>query len=304
MCFMKLQISLSIIMLIFLISCAPGEKYEQEEEVIQKQNEKDIESQETRGKLTVFFFDVGQGDMTLLETPNGKYILIDCGSRTMGEGLAQLLLEQGVNKIDLIIATNPDADHIGGCIPILENIRVDMLLESELGKNTQTYKEYARIADLVTNHLYVIDDIPLEVDPSLDIQIFAAYDDVEQLSKDNEYSIVTKVTYKDTSFLFPGDCSEECEDILTNTEDLNVDILKAGHHGSRTSSGELFLAEVTPKSVIISSGDPSQYGFPHDETIERMYNAGVEEIYNTNIHGNIVLETDGKTYTIVTLNSQ
>jgi len=300
---MKFQICFSVFILFFLISCAPGEKYEQEQGMIQEPIEEGVKSPEVR-MLTVVFFNVGQGDMTLLETPNKKYILIDCGSRTMGEELANLLSTFNIGKIDAIIATNPDADHIGGCIPLLQSIPVDMVVESALGKDTRTYEEYAEIADTVSKRLYLEDDDLLEIDPDLDIMLFIAYDDQEQLSKDNEYSIVTKIKYGDISFLFPGDCSEECEGILTDTEDLNVDILKAGHHGSRTSSGELFLSEVTPKVVIISAGDPSQYGFPHDETIERMYNAGVEEIYNTNIHGNIVLETDGKTYTIVTLNSQ
>ncbi len=300
---MKLQISFIIFVLIFLISCVPSEKEKQEQEAIQEPIEKDIESPEAHGKLTVIFFDVGQGDMTLLETPNGKYVLIDCGSRTMGEGLADLLSTFNIRKLDAIIATNPDADHIGGCIPLLQSIPVDMVIESALGKDTRTYEEYAAIADTVSKRLYLEDDSSLEIDPDLNIRLFVAYDDQEQLSKDNEYSIVTKISYGDISFLFPGDCSEECEYILTNTEDLNVDILKAGHHGSRTSSGELFLEEVTPKVVIISAGDSSQYGFPHDETIERLDNAGVQEIYNTNTYGNIVLETDGRIYTIVTQNT-
>ena len=202
--------------------------------------------QGTNHNLQFHFIDVGQGDSSLIITPSGKTVLIDAGDEAHAKKVVSYIREQGIEKLDLVIATHPDADHIGGMDKVIKNF---------------------------------------------DIVIFAMPD---VSAKTNQYSIVAKIVYKDTSFILMGDATMENEvDIINNVPDIDIDVLKLGHHGSSTSSSDYFITKTSPNIAIISCGKNNKYGHPHQEVMRVLKKHGVTP-YRTDEMGDIVITSDGK----------
>ncbi len=247
--------------------------------------------------LTVNFLDVAQGDSILLEY-NGKAMLIDAGESDQGEVVSDYQKDQGISTLDYVVATHPHSDHIGGMDEILNGFQVEHFVDSGYPHTTQTYE----------NLLTTIDqkNIPFEVaqagqtidfDPAVDVEVLnpgTTYSDDL-----NENSVVLKVSYGKTSFLLMGDAGLETEErIMKAGYNIDSDILKVGHHASRSGSGASFISAVSPSVSIIEVGAGNDYGHPHAEILKRLQKAS--KVYRTDLDGTISVTTDGSTYAVTT----
>lgn len=247
--------------------------------------------------LQVHFIDVGQGDSILIQTPENKEnILIDAGPKEAGNRVVSYLKDHGVDKIHLLIATHPHEDHIGGLLEVLEHFPVQQVIDSGKRHNSNTYKKYLRIiaAKKIPFSIAKIESINLS--KGIEVRILGPIrHDYEDL---NNYSVVTKLVYGKTSFLFTGDMEKEAERDIAK-EDLQASILKVGHHGSRSSTSAQFLRRVKPEVAVISLGKDNDYGHPHEITLKKLSKVGVK-VYRTDINGTIDIISNGSTYSVKT----
>lgn len=244
------------------------------------------------GQLVVHYMDVGQADCTLIMLPTGENVLVDAGNREDKDYIINYLNNLGVKHIDAAVATHPHEDHIGAMQYVLANYDVDRLLMPDFDIDTNVY----------TNMLYAMEENDVEeviVTQPYNMEIgnitFEILAPVAQYNDANNNSIVFKMTYGEKAFLFTGDIEKEAErDILNSGADVKADVLKVAHHGSNTSSTADFLAEVNPDLAIIHVGIDNDYGLPNEETLKRLGNA---EILRTDLHGDIIVQCDGKNIT-------
>ena len=250
--------------------------------------------------LTVHFIDVGQGDSELIQF-NGKNVLIDGGTPEMGSRVESYLRGHGASSLDLVVATHPHDDHIGGLLTILNDLLVGQVLDSGQTHTSQTFENYLNLIDR-KNILFNTAERgqTIDLDPAIKIEVLSppathfAGDDL------NQNSVVLKVTYNKVSFLFMGDAGFVAENsIMAAGYDLKSDVLKVGHHGSSSASGSAFLAKVKPTSSIIEVGAGNDYGHPTSKTLSALTDTG-SKIYRTDTNGNIVVTTDGQTYSVST----
>jgi len=258
------------------------------------EDENDIFDNPTTGKLEVHFIDVGQGDSILIKTPS-KNILIDGGDR--GTTALNYIRNQGVNSLDYIISTHPHADHIGGLINVIQSIPVGEVIDPAVPHTTKTFEDYITLID--QKDIWFTEGrsgMTFDIGGGANMQIL--HPTAPSQSDLNNASIVIKLTFGNVSFLFAGDAEGSAESqILNRGNDLNSTILKVGHHGSKTSSTQAFLNAVKPEVAVIMCSKNNSYGHPHEETLSKL-SAGNAEIYRTDLHGNIVIITDGQTYSI------
>jgi len=249
--------------------------------------------------LTVHFIDVGQGDSELLQFA-GKNVLIDAGTQDMGPRVESYLRSHGVTNLALLVATHPHEDHIGGLLTVLNDFTVGQILDSGQEHTSQIFENYLKLIDQKNIPFSTAErGQTIDLDPRLKIEVLSPPatlfpDDL------NQNSIVLKVTYNKVSFLFMGDAGFVAENSITAAGyDLKSDILKVGHHGSSSASGPAFLRRVKPTSSIIEVGAANAYGHPTSKTLSALQNTGTK-IYRTDLDGNIVVTTDGLTYTVTT----
>ncbi|MEK5331303.1 MBL fold metallo-hydrolase [Lysinibacillus sp. FSL W8-0992] len=245
-------------------------------------------------EMRVHFFDVGQGDSILIESPNGKTMLVDGGVKGAGQQVVSYINELGIEKLDVVVATHPDADHIGGLIPVLNSIPIEQFYDSGKVHTSQTFEEMLSLIDS-NNIPYNVpktgDSIAL--DDELDVKVLNAN---ENASDNNDASIVLKVTYGNISFLLTGDAGVALEKEMLQ-QNVKATVLKAGHHGSNTSSSQSFIQEVQPEVTILSYGKDNKYGHPHAEVVERLQAIG-SKIYATAETGTVTVATDGVSYEV------
>jgi competence protein ComEC len=262
--------------------------------------------------LTIAFIDVGQGDSTLVILPNAKTLLIDGGERESSGKVLANLQEHGLSHIDVVVATHPHADHIGGLIDIIKNVYVGQVLDSGQVHTTQTFEDFLDAMDTKQISLKSVrEGDSINLDPTVKIDVLnppaGLPHGVDNEAEFNDNSVVLKLTYGEFSALLTGDMQErnEARLVFKNATALDAQVLKAGHHGSRTSSSSSFLNAVTPEVVIISLGAGNSYGHPHQEALDRLSAAGTEQIFRTDVDGTITLTTNGSSssdggYSIVT----
>ncbi len=241
--------------------------------------------------LRVYFLDVGQGDSTLIQTPAGENILIDAGNNDKGDEVVDYLNHLGVETIDIMIATHPDADHIGGLDTVLEAFKVKAVYAPKVSHTTNTYKDFLTA---VKNEKLQIKTAKAGVELKLqDVNaVFVA--PVGEYNDLNEWSAVLRLTYKDTVFLFTGDAEGKSEkDMLASRANLAADVLKVGHHGASTSSSKAFLDQVSPAYAVISAAYGNSYGHPTQETLDRLDDIDAA-VYRTDLQGTITAVSDGK----------
>lgn len=247
------------------------------------------------GTVEMHVINMGQGDCILFMAPEGN-ILFDAGKDTKAsEGAIKTYLDGlGIEKLDYLILTHPDEDHIGGADMIINTYSVGTVLMEEYtyGSFTEQY------SDLV-NALEEKDLTP--IDPSLDDEYsigdlhMKVLGPISTSSGKNDNSIVVRLDFGESSFLMTGDAEFKAEnEILARygSAELDCDVLKVGHHGGNTSSGAEFLAAITPDISLISCKANNSYGHPTKEVLNRL-NAVGTTIYRTDLHGSIVLRTDG-----------
>ncbi len=249
--------------------------------------------------LTAHFIDVGQGDSILLQF-NQTDILIDAGSQNMGPRVETYLRNQGVSDLDLVVSTHPHEDHIGGLVKILQDFPVEQVLDSGQPHSSQIFNTYLTLIDQ-KNITYTAAERGQKINLDPDISIDVLSPPQTLFAGDlNQNSIVLKVAYNNVSFLLMGDAGREAENsLISSGQDLKSDILKVGHHGSSSSSNYLFLNEVLPSISIISVGADNDYGHPTQQTLSALEDIG-STIYRTDTSGNIIVTTDGQSYSIST----
>lgn len=252
-------------------------------------------------EITVSFLDVGQADCTLI-TCGDTVIMVDAGEAGSAQTVINYLRNAGVEKIDCCIATHPHSDHIGAFPAVIEQFEVGDVIMPEIPKKiiptTTVYKRFLsavssdnveQVLPAAAGETYSYGEVDLEI-----LGPVTKYDDL------NAMSVVTKVTYGETSLLVTGDAEKESEqDILARFySDCSADLLKVGHHGSRTSTCEEWLAAVNPSFGVISCGEDNDYGHPHKQTLDRLENSGVK-YYRTDLLGNVIFKSDGKKFTLI-----
>lgn len=259
------------------------------------------------GELSVHQLNVGQGSSTLVIGPDGETILIDTGDwRDDGEDVIAYLEAQGVTRIDHLVTSHPDADHIGGHAAVIEHFEtehdgVGAVYDPGIASSSATYEEYLDAIETHNVTLYRTqagDSIPMS---GVDVQILAPPEGYVANKDSNENSIVLHLQFGASSFLLPGDGETASEEYLVETygDRLNSTVLAVGHHGSRSSTSEAFLEAVSPQAAVISSAYDSQYGHPHEEVLERLASDSVPT-YWTATHGTITFTSNGSTVTVAT----
>jgi len=245
-------------------------------------------------KLTVNYIDVGQGDSIFIQTPSGKTMLIDAGVPEMGNKVVNYIKSQGINKIDIIIATHPHSDHIGGIPAVIKNFEIGKVYAPKVTHTTKTYENFLNaVKDKGLKITSAKAGMDLDLGEGVTAKVLAPNKD--KYDNLNNYSVVVKITYKDTSFLFTGDAEKESEqEMLNKGYDLKADVLKIGHHGSSSSTTSAFLQAVSPKYAVISCGQGNSYGHPHKEIIEKLKSLNIT-VYRTDQQGTIIAVSDGKT---------
>lgn len=249
-------------------------------------------SQFVSGELQVHYIDVGQGDSTLI-TCGEHAMLIDAGENDKGTEIWSYLISQGVEKLDYVIGTHPDSDHIGGLDVIIYKFECGQIFMPDLSKDTKTYDDVIQTAK---NKSYKITQPEVGDKYSLGEAEFTIIAPNDDYSDANDASIGIFLTFGDTSFVFTGDAEGAEKDIVSNGIDIDADVYKAGHHGSRTSSCEELLKKVSPEYVVISCGENNSYGHPHAEILNYCI-ANKIPVYRTDKQGTIVAKSDGKKIT-------
>ncbi|MDR1774083.1 MAG: MBL fold metallo-hydrolase [Clostridioides sp.] len=255
--------------------------------------------------LVIDIIDVGQGDSILIQTPNNKNILVDGGDENSDRTVESYLRKKHIRTIDKIIVSHPDSDHIGGIDNVIEDFNVKSVYMSRQSKeyiqkeNATTDSSYSNLIKACNNKKIKINFLKkgdkLKIEDELNIQILSptAISDEPNLN-----SIVFYMNYKDKKFLFTGDAEKENEEEILNTYKLeDIDFLKVGHHGSKTSSSEEFIEKLTPDISVISCGYKNVYGHPHQTTIDTLKKVK-SKIYRTDEMGDLEFYSDGeKIYT-------
>ena len=243
--------------------------------------------------LTVHFIDVGQADCALLEC-GGEYMLIDGGNRDDGQLVVSYLEQQGVTELNTVVCTHAHEDHVGGLPSVLAVYPTEKVYSP-----TRTYS-----SNVFDDFLYYVDQQRLEVLIPAPGETFSLGEaqvlvlgPVKTYAETNDTSIVLRVDYGESSFLFTGDMETAAEnDMLDHWEAqpglMQVDVLKVGHHGSNTSTGYRFLHEVDPTYGVISCEKGNSYGHPHEEPLSRLNQAGVT-LFRTDELGHVIAATDG-----------
>lgn len=254
-------------------------------------NDNETYSNLTNGEvLSIHYLDVGQGDSTFIELPNGKTMLIDAGEKSQGEVVKSYLDNLEIKTVDYLIGTHPHTDHIGGLAYIIESFEINNIY---MPKATSTSKTYENLLETIKKKnlsvtsarsgVVIIDEDGLKVEVLSPIK--GSYSGL------NNYSVVLKISYGKNVFLFMGDAEELVEKEING--DVSADVIKVGHHGSMTSSSEEFVARVKPKYAIISVGVNNKYDHPSEDILKR-YEAVGAKTYRTDLNGNIVIKSDGE----------
>lgn len=249
--------------------------------------------------LSIHFIDVDQADCMLLVSGDTA-VLIDAGRAESGRTVLRYLQDHNIEDIDLMVGTHPHGDHIGGLPTILNNIPVDEIWTSHDYYDASPFHSFQTAA--TENDLSLTETEPGAVfeENGLKITVIGPLEENDTYNDVNDTSLVLMAEFGELKFLFTGDMEAYAEKQLINAGvDLDADVLKVGHHGSYSSTSQVFLDQVTPEYGIICCGYENEYGHPHRDPMNRLNNANVN-IYRTDLMGSIVLFTDGKSINFMT----
>lgn len=255
---------------------------------------------ESRAGLTVYFFDVGQGDSIFVQAENGTQILIDGGPDDAV--LAQLgrVMPFYDRTIDMVVLTHPDADHLNGLVEVLGRYRVKTVLETGVKHETTQYAEWKRrLAEQGISIVHAVRGQVFRIDDELVFSVLAPFSsqNEKEAKKINNTGVVARLDYYGTSVLFTADIERDIEEMLAAVfpDNIDADVLKVAHHGSKTSSAEGFVRAVTPEAAVISVGRSNKYGHPAPEVLSRFESMNAR-IFRTDIDGAVVLRADEDGY--------
>lgn len=252
-------------------------------------------------KLVVSFLDIGQGDAILIQTPRGHDMLIDGGP---GDKVLSRLNEQMSffnRDIDVVVATHGDADHITGLIPVLEKYSVNTIVRSPIDATTATYGDLKNKVETETDNVYIAQrGDKIDFGDGVTAYILYPKKTISQKVDTNDASVSIVLTHGEHSFLLTGDLGMKYEpQLFGNKLPHRVTVYKAGHHGSKTSSGVPLLTYTKPEYAVISAGKDNRYGHPNAETLSRLETYS-EEILSTIDRGTISFISDGRVLKVVT----
>ncbi|GAA5523194.1 DNA internalization-related competence protein ComEC/Rec2 [Aliifodinibius salicampi] len=251
--------------------------------------------------LELTFFDVGQGDAALLKTPqSNKHYLIDTGRWQPGYNSAKYIIipylkSEGIDKLDGIFLSHPHADHIGGIVELLNTIPVDTIYNSGANYDSQLFSDYQRIAKQKNIPIVSLKQGQILIpDPALRLFVYAPSEENLANSNVNNSSLIFEILYGSTEFLFMGDAEKRQEQQLTTgyPQLVDTDLLKVGHHGSKTSSTASFLKSISAEMGIVSLADRNRFRHPHPEAVQRLHSE-TDTLYFTSIDGAIRIISDG-----------
>jgi competence protein ComEC len=252
--------------------------------------------------LRVTFFDVGQGDAILIETPGRNRILIDGGPDSVVLEKLSENLPFWDRTIDLLVLTHPDSDHVTGLIHVLNNYKVENVLWTGVLKEDAVFKKWQELIEKENARIFTAKAGQKIIAPGTDAEVLFPFESLEgeQVKDANNLSVVLKLDFGEISFLFTGDIYESTErKLIEKGIDIDSDVLKVGHHGSKTSTCEEFAREVLPEVAVISAGKDNNYGHPHKETLDTLGKYDIT-IFRTDLQGDIKIISDGKNYGIST----
>ena len=254
-------------------------------------------AEDREGQLTIAFLDVGQGDGIFIDSPMGNQILID-GGGSDGKVLRSLskVMPFYARSIDMVIATHPDQDHIGGLAEVFRRFDVASYMSPGIPNDTAVFLalESAVTEESIEHKIVARRGMKIILSKSAYLEVLFPDRDVSGLET-NDGSIVAKLVYGETEIMLTGDSPQKIEEYLTAVDggNLKSDILKLGHHGSKTSSSPIFLSAVDPEVAIISAGQENHYGHPHKEVLDRLSELKIKYL-QTLEEGTIVFKTDGQ----------
>lgn len=247
-------------------------------------------------KLKAVFIDVGQGDSALIITPQNQKILIDGGpTPNLGEKLSPYFSFFD-KKIDLVILTHPDSDHLNGLIPLIENYSIQQVILPLVSKNNSPYEFFLKsLQDRNITYSFGNSqtDIQLNKDTSIDFLYPFPQSNFSNINNFSNPSLIFKIKYKEVAFLFSGDTESKEEKIaLISPYSFQANLYQVGHHGSKTSSSSVFLQSIQPQIAIISSENNNKFGHPHLETLKTLEINNIKH-FNTARVGDIGFYSDG-----------
>ncbi len=245
--------------------------------------------------LEVIFFDVGQGDSIFIETPQNQQILIDGGP---GSAVLEKLGKEMPfwdRTIDLVILTHPDFDHISGLIEVLRRYQVENILWTGILCETAECQEWQKLIATEGANIYLAkagQNIKLARNDLANFEVLYPFENLEgkKVSNTNNTSIVARLVYGENSFLFTGDAYQSVErELIKRGDEIDSDILKVGHHGSKNSNSSEFIEAVSPQIAVISVGKDNKYGHPNQETLAILEKYGISTLNAPHLN---VLRTD------------
>lgn len=253
------------------------------------------------GLLSVHFFDIGQGDAIFIEAPNGNQLLIDGGPDNAVLAKLGQVMPFWDRSINLLILSHPHADHLDGLIEVLKRYDVGMVIESGVSHSIPEYAEWHNLLR-EKNVPVVIAKSGQHIDAGggVALDILSPLENFEGASPKNVHdaTVVSRLVYASTSVLLMGDAEEKLEyRLLYSGTPIDSDILKVGHHGSKTSTSEVFLAAVSPEIAVIQVGRKNRYGHPKQEVIDRLAAFGAR-VFRTDLDGDILLQSNGRSFIV------
>lgn len=286
-----------VLFLLFVgVTCGCGKIQESLEEKVHQAELAETTTDEALGQqesdsMELHFIDVGQGDSTLII--NGEHaMLIDAGNNGYGVALQLYLQNQGIRKLDYLILTHPDADHIGGADVVICKLKIDKVFMRNREKDNNTYRD---VLDALSfkKLKYEMPEVGAKYD--LGDASFVILGPNREYEKTNDNSIAIMLRKGDKKFLFTGDGEEEAElDMVEGDFDLNADVYHVAHHGTRHATSTAFLDKVSPEAAVLSCAYGNEYGFPHQATLNGLRKRGIL-LYRTDEQGSIVAYCDGTT---------
>lgn len=255
------------------------------------------------GKLAVSIIDVGQGDCSLIQTPDKRNILIDAGTHESSENIIRYLTNRGVNRIDLLVITHPHNDHIGGMLDVLDHFGVSEVLDSGYSHGSQTYKNLLT-AILKRRIKYITPEnwVDGHIGKNVMVHLLWPTDDAQgnDDSDLNDRSLVLRISYGNVSFLFTGDIGSGPESrILADEDNIASTVLKVAHHGSSHGTTNEFIQAVRPDYAVISVGADNSYGHPSKKILKRLKASGAR-VFRTDQDGSVMFITDGNNLEVKT----
>lgn len=283
---------LSMLMVVLMVcGCQSSKAYESADLKMNVDVPIKDESNSSDKLLDIYFLDTGNSDCIFINAEQN--VLIDAGDNNDEEYIVDFLNQLGIEKIDYLINTHPDADHSGGLDAVIEHFEIGTVFISNGSADSKTYRDFVNAA--VESGLSP--SVPLK-DKLFYLQeeMFMRFYNTEAQGSGNEVSLIVELVYKDESFLFMGD-AERAQELSVLSELKDVDLIKIGHHGSRTSTSNELLAKVMPEYAVILCGKDNSYGHPHQEVLDRLIAYGVT-IYRSDLQGMIHVQSDGSSISV------